>query len=121
MIPFALALLLAACVNEFGWEFLPAGFGMQGYFRYVTQWPLLCIAMFGLHALARHRFVSAVCMAVTVMSSTTALCGAWWFGAYFGLLTPLTHCSKALGVPLTLVSAASALLVFWRWPYVRKR
>ncbi len=112
---FALALLLAACLNEFVWQLAPAGLGVQGAIRYVTQWPLLCVLLLGLHLGLRDRFLSSVCAAVALMSSTTAGCSAYWLATRFVLQPGEEQCSKVWGVPMLLVSAAAALAVFWRW------
>jgi hypothetical protein len=111
----ALLILLAACVHEFTWQLIPDGLGLQGNWRNITQWPLICGALVALHVLARHRFVSAVAAAVAIMSSTTAGCSAWWFFARFELVAGKEQCSRAMSFPLLLVSASVALLVFWCW------
>lgn len=95
---------------------LPAGLGLQGNWRAVTQWPLILAALYGVHALAGHRFVSAVCAAVAVMSSTTAGCSAWWFFARWEIVPGIEQCSRHSAVPLMGLSAVAALAVFWRWP-----
>ena len=115
---YALALLVAAGLNEFAWQFAPAG--VQGAIRYVTQWPLICVALLGLHLAFRDRFLSAVCVAVAVMSSTTAGCGAYWLATRFVLQAGEEQCSKEWGVPMLLVSAVAALAVFWRWDYGKR-
>ena len=112
---YALMLLLIGCFHEFAWQLLPVGIGMQGNFRNITQWALLCALFLGVHALARHRFVSAVCAALAVMSSTTAGCSAWWFVARFEWVPGKEQCSKAMSFPLLMLSASVALLVFWCW------
>jgi hypothetical protein len=112
---FALWLLVAACANEFLWWLAPRGAGLQGAIRYVTTWPLICMAMLGLHLWLRDRFLSAVCVAVAVMSSTTAGCSAYWLFTRFVLQPGRDQCSKEWGVPMLLVSAAAALAAFWGW------
>lgn len=112
---FALWLLVAACANEFLWWLAARGTGEQGAIRYVTTWPLVCIAMLGLHLAFRDRFLSAVCAAVAVMSSTTAGCSAYWLFTRFPLLPGRDQCSKEWGAPMLLVSAVAALAAFWGW------
>lgn len=103
----ALAMLLLASAHEFLWQAAPPEF--QRDVRDLTQWPLLCALLWCVHRLAAQRFVSAVCAAVAVMSSTTALCAAWW------LLDRSVHeCSTTYQPPLMLLSAAAALATFWR-------
>lgn len=118
---FALWLLAAACLNEFGWWLAARGTGEQGAIRYVTTWALICVAVLGLHLAFRDRFLSAVCAAVAVMSSTTAGCSAWWLLTKFELQSGKDQCSKEWGIPMLLVSAAVALAVFWRWPHGKQR
>jgi hypothetical protein len=110
---YALAALVAAAVNEFAWQF--AAPGLQGAIRYITQWPLIAVLLLGLHLAFRDRFLSAVCVAVAVMSSTTAGCSVYWLATKFVLLPGEDQCSKQWGVPMLLVSAVAALAVFWRW------
>jgi hypothetical protein len=115
---YALAVLVAAVVNEFAWT---AGEpGTQGAIRYVTQWPLLCVLLLGLHLAFRDRFLTAVCAAAAVMSSTTAGCSAYWLATRFVLQAGEEQCSKEWGVPMLLVSAFVALAVFWRWDYGKR-
>lgn len=116
---FALILLAVACVHEFAWQLAPAG--SQGAVRYVTAWPLVCVVLLGLHLYMRDRFLSAVCMAVALMTSTTAGCSAYWLATKFVLQPGQEQCSKSWGVPMLLVSAAAALAVFWRWPHGKQR
>lgn len=115
---YALAVLSAAAVNEFAWQF--AAPGLQGAVRYVTQWPLIAVLLLGLHLTFCDRFVSAVCAAVAVMSSTTAGCSAYWLATRFVLLPGKDQCSAEWGVPMLLVSAVAALAVFWRWAYGKR-
>jgi len=115
---YALILLAAASVNEFSWQLVPPG--LQGAVRYVTQWPLLCAALLGLHLCFRDRFLTAVCAAVAVMSSTTAGCSAYWLATRFVLQPGEEQCSKQWGVPMLLVSASVAVAVFWRWSYGKR-
>ena len=110
---YALAVLAAASVHEFSWQLAAAG--EQGAVRYVTGWPLVCVLLLGVHLAMRDRFVSAVCAAVAVMTSTTAGCSAWWLATRFVLQPGEEQCSKTWGVPMLLVSAVAALAVFWRW------
>ena len=115
---YAVGLLAAAAVNEFAWQWAPAG--EQGAVRYVTQWPLVCALLLGIHLAFRSRFLSAVCAAVAVMSSTTAGCSVYWLATKFVLLPGEEQCSKQWGVPMLLVSAVAALAVFWRWDYGKR-
>lgn len=114
---YALAVLVAFCVHEFSWQAWPAGLGLQGNWRAITQWPLVCILLLGLHLLARDRFMTAICAAGAVMSFTTAGCSAWWFLERWQVFPGVEHCSARAGVPLLLVSCVAALAVFWRWPH----
>ncbi len=111
----AVLLLAIGCIHEFAWQLLPAGLGLQGNFRNVTQWALFCALFLVVHVLARNRFMSAVCVALTVMSSTTAACSLWWFFARFEWVPGREQCSKAMSFPLLMLSASAALLVFWCW------
>jgi branched-subunit amino acid transport protein AzlD len=118
---YACSVLVAACVNEFAWWQAARGTGEQGAIRYVTTWPLVCMVVLGLHLAFRDRFLSAVCAAVAVMSSTTAGCSVYWLWTKFELQPGQDQCSKEWGVPMLLVSAAVALAVFWRWPHGKQR
>lgn len=113
-------LLAAACVNEFAWWHLATGTGEQGAVRYITTWALICAAALGLHLALRDRFITAVCVAVAFMSSTTAGCSAYWLATKFVLQPGEDQCSKQWGVPMLLVSAVAALAVYWRWPYAKR-
>lgn len=105
----ALAILAFACIHEFGWQFSPAELGLQRDIRDITQWALICSLVWSLHVLARNKFASAVAAAVAVMSSTTALCAAWWM-----IDRDVYQCSQTLQSPVMLLSAFVALAVFWR-------
>lgn len=105
----ALCLLGIACVHEFAWQLVPADWGIQRDVRDVTQWALICALCWCLHALALHRAISAVCAAVAVMSSTTALCALWWL-----FDRTVYQCSATYQAPLMLLSAFAALATFWR-------
>lgn len=111
----ALLVLVLACVHEFAWQFLPDGLGLQGNLRAVTQCPLIVALLFGVSAMARERFVSAVCVAVAIMSSTTALGSVWWFLARWDAVPNIEHFSRQAAAPMLLLSAVAALAVFWRW------
>lgn len=112
----ALLLLVLACVHEFAWQKFPAGVGLQGNVRNVTLWPLICIACLTISVLARDRFATAVCAAVCVMTSTTALCSAWWLIAPFETGPGKWQCSAQIGPPIFLISIVAALWTFWRYP-----
>lgn len=114
-----LLILAAACVHEFAWQFFPAG--TQGAARDVTQWWLILALCWTAHCLARDRFLSAVCAAVAVMSSTTAGCASWWFLARFAIVAGQDGCSKEWGFPMLMLSALAALAVFFWWPHERRR
>jgi len=114
-----LLILAAACVHEFAWQLFPAG--TQGAARDVSQWWLILSLCWASHCLARERFLSAVCAAVGVMSSTTAGCSAWWFAARFQIVVGMDGCSKQWGVPMLLISAVAALAVFFWWPHAQRR
>lgn len=114
----ALLLLLAAVIHEFAWQAFPIH--LQGDIRYVTLWPLICSALWMLH-MVRDRFLSAVCAAVAVMTSTTAGCSAWWLMTRFVVEPGQEQCSKQWGLPMALLSAAAACAVFWRWPNGKQR
>tara|TARA_R110000868_G_scaffold44563_2_gene148652 strand:+ start:1466 stop:1822 length:357 start_codon:yes stop_codon:yes gene_type:complete len=105
----ALLVLVLACLHEFAWLAVPYEF--QGDVRAITQWPLvtcLCIVC----ALAMwDRFVTACCLAVGLMSSTTAICSAAWLVAPWPIEPGAEQCSTHWGVPLLLVSGLAALLV----------
>ena len=118
---YAMCLLVAACANEFIWWLAARGTGEQGAIRYVTTWSLICMALLGLHLALRDRFLSAVCAAVAVMSSTTAGCSAYWLFSRFELQPGRDQCSKEWGVPMLAVSAVVALSVFWRWNHGKQR
>lgn len=112
---FALAVLVAACVHEFAWQALPAGLGLQGNMRNVTQWVLTCTLLAVFYQLARSRFVAAVCVAVALMSSTTAACSGWWLISRFDILPGREQCSKVWSLPMLMLSCVAALAVFWLW------
>ena len=115
----ALLVLAAACAHEFAWQLFPVE--LQGDVRSVTQWGLICSACYVMHALARDRFMSAVCAAVALMSSTTAGCSVYWLATRFVTIPGQEQCSRTWGVPMMLISAAAAVAVFWRWPRGRHR
>jgi hypothetical protein len=112
----ALVLLVFACIHEFAWQLFPAGVGIHGNVRNVTLWPLICSACITIAVLARDRFATAVCVAVAMMTSTTALCSAWWLASPFDTGPGKWQCSTQLGQPIFLVSIIAALLTFWRYP-----
>ncbi len=116
---FALPLLAAACVHEFMWRMFPVG--TRGACRDVTQWWLILALCWTVHCLARQRFVSAVCAAVAVMSSTTAGCASWWFAARFQIVPGMDGCSEHWGVPMLMISALAALATFFWWPHAKRR
>ena len=113
-----LLILLAACVHEFGWQLMPAG--ARGAARDVTQWWLILSLCWAVHCFARERFLSAVCAAVAVMSSTTALCAAWWLAARFEIAAGADGCSTQWGFPMLMLSSLAASAVFFRWPHGKR-
>lgn len=104
-------ILAAAVAHEFAWQLAP--WELQGAIRDVTQWWLVCSLCWAVHCLARVRFVSSVCAAVAVMSSTTALCAAWWLATRFEIVAGCDGCSKQWGAPMLMISAVAALAVFF--------
>ena len=110
----AVALLAFAVTHEFGWLYWPAE--LQGDVRSVTQWPLVACLCALLALVARSRDVTAACVAVAVMSSTTAACSAVWIYAPWPVQPGQEQCSAHWGVPVLLVSVLAACLVLWRWP-----
>ena len=111
----ALLVLVIACVHEYAWQLLPTGYGLQGNFRNVTQWFLVCSLLWAFYRSARSRFVAAVCAAVAIMSSTTAGCSAWWLYARFEIIPGQVQCSKVWWSPMMTLSCIAALAVFWWW------
>jgi hypothetical protein len=108
-----LALLGFACLHEFVWQlFQPDA---QGDVRSVTQWGLIASLCWLLHVVARSRWLSAVCAAVVVMSSTTAACSAYWLATRFAVVMGEEQCSRQWSMPMMLLSAVAALAVFWFW------
>lgn len=102
----ALLLLVVACIHEFAWQAFPAG--TRGDVRDLTQWGL--IATFCWVVYRRDARALPVCLAIVVMSSTTALCAGAW------LIRPWPHveggstCSRQLAVPMLLLSVCAASL-----------
>lgn len=114
MIALAVSVLLALCVHEFAWQLWPPE--LQGDVRAVTQWALISSLAMAWAASVQDRFVRAVCACAFVMSSTTALCSAYWLATRFTTVLGQEQCSKAWGMPMLVISAVAALAVFWRWP-----
>lgn len=106
----ALALLAFSCLHEFAWQLIPADLGIQRDVRDLTQWAMVCAFCVAVHSIGRNRLLSAVCAAVAVMSSTTALCALWWL-----VDRTVYQCSATYQAPVMLLSAFAALAVFWRW------
>lgn len=114
-----LLILLAGCVHEFAWQL--AAQELQGAVRDVTQWWLVLALCWSVHCFARERFLSAVCAVVAVMSSTTALCAAWWLSVRFEIVAGADGCSTQWGFPMLMLSALAALAAFFGWPHVVRR
>jgi hypothetical protein len=112
----AVALLLFSCLHEFAWQLSPSELGLQRDIRDVTQWAMICAFCWSVHVIASNRLLSAVCAAVAVMSSTTALCALWWL-----FDRSVYQCSATYQGPVMLLSAFAALAVFWRWNDVGER
>lgn len=102
-----------ACLHEFAWQL--ASPETQGDIRSVTQWGLIASLCWGLHILGGNRFLSSVCAAVVVMSSTTAGCSAYWLATRFVTVAGEEQCSRQFSFPLLMLSGFAALAVFWFW------
>lgn len=107
----AQALFVLACVHEFIWQWFPED--IQGDIRAITQWPLLAALCLLVTICARHRFIGAACIAIVVMSSTTALCSIAWLYAPWVLESWEQQCSERWGVPMLLLSGLAAILVLY--------
>lgn len=108
-----LSLLLMAAVHEFAWMLFPGE--LQGDVRNVTQWGVIASLCWVLHVLARSRWISSVCAAVAVMSTTTAGCSALWLAVRFETFLGEEQCSRVMSLPLSMLSAVAALAVFWAY------
>jgi len=114
----ALLILISACLHEFVWQAFSIKY--QGDVRAITQWFLWASCGYTIHKLANHLFVTAAMVAVTIMTLTTAGCAFWWVLTEFVKLPGQEQCSKEWGVPMLLISAFAALVVFFRWPNVKR-
>lgn len=109
----AQCLFVLACVHEFIWQWFPDD--IQGDIRAITQWPLTAAMCLLIAILAKHRFISAACTAIVVMSATTSLCSMAWLYAPWSVELWTQQCSVQWGIPMLLVSVLAALLVLVLW------
>ncbi len=109
----AALLLLTSGLHEFVWQAWPAE--LQGDVRAVTQWPLIASLALCVGVLARHRLVTAACLAVSIMSLTTSACSLVWMVHPWPVLPGADQCSERWGLPMLLVSGIAALFPLCRW------
>lgn len=105
------ALLVLACVHEFAWKMFPDD--IHGDIRALTQLPLLVALCACVAWLSKSRMITAACVAISIMSSTTAMCSAAWLYAPWALESWEQSCSEAWGVPMLLLSGLAAILVLY--------
>lgn len=108
-----LLLLLLACAHEFVWQDWPAG--VQGDVRNITQQGPVWLLCWVFARLAARRFVTAVCAAVAVMSTTTAACSLAWLINPWPVMPGADQCTRRWGVPMLLLSGFAALLALTLW------
>lgn len=109
----AAALLLAACLHEFLWQWFSPD--QQGDVRAVTQWLPIAVPHLLLAWVVRRPIVTAACAAVVLMSSTTAACSLSWLIDPWLTTAGEDQCSRKWGIPMLLVSGIAALLVLSMW------
>lgn len=107
----ALAIIAAGAFHDLSWQLLD--YELQGNWRAMTQaFPLIALSVTAAKGW-RNRFISAACMAVAVMGSTTTLCSAAWF---VGRWNPQAwSCSSEFSNAMVLLSALLACLALTYW------
>jgi len=112
----AAALLMFGCAHEFAWQLFQPD--LQGDVRMLTAWPLTAALLGLLAVICRDRIITAACIAVGIMTSTTALCSAWWLMSPWVVTPGQDQCSERLGFPMLLLSAFAAVcaLSIWKGP-----
>jgi hypothetical protein len=106
--------LLTACsVNEFLWQIFPSD--MAGDIKSITQFPLIVVLCFFVAVLSRSVLTSAVCIAISGMSSTTAICSVWYLYSPWVYIQGTETCSAKTGPVVMLLSALAAMLVLIVW------
>lgn len=104
-------LLVLACIHEFAWKMFSED--IQGDIRALTQWPLLVALCACVAWLSKSRMITAACVAISIMSSTTAMCSAAWLYAPWALESWEQSCSETWGFPMLLLSCFAAILVLY--------
>jgi len=109
----AVVLLTACAVNEFLWQIFPSD--IAGDIKSITQFPLIVALCFFVTMLSRSVLMSAVCVAIAGMSSTTAICSAWYLYSPWVYIQGTETCSAKTGPVVMLLSALAAMLVLIIW------
>jgi hypothetical protein len=108
----ALLIVFAGAFHDLSWQLVD--YDQQGNWRAMTQFmPLLALAIVAARGW-RDRFISAACMAVAVMGSTTTLCSAAWFAIRWDPQS--WSCSREFSNSMVLLSAmlACVALTYWK-------
>ena len=108
----ALAIIASGVIHDLSWQLID--YELQGNWRALTQWlPIAVLAMTAARGW-RDRFISAACMSVAIMGSTTTLCSAAWFVARWDAQS--WSCSREFSNGMVLLSAllACVALAYWR-------
>lgn len=108
----ALLIVAAGTFHDLSWQLI--SYELQGNWRALTGWlPLVVLAVVAARGW-RNRFVSAACMAVAVMGSTTTLCSLAWFLVRWD--TRAWSCSREFSNGMVLLSAllACVALTYWK-------
>lgn len=107
----ALAIVAAGAFHDLSWQLVD--YEIQGNWRALTQWfPLLALALVAARGW-RDRFVSAACMAVAVMGSTTTMCSAAWLAVRWD--PHVWSCSREFSNAMVLLSALAACVALTYW------
>jgi hypothetical protein len=104
-------LLVLACIHEFAWKMFSED--IQGDIRALTQWPLLVALCAFVAWLSKSRMITAACVAISIMSSTTAMCSAAWLYSPWSIESWEQSCSETWGFPMLLLSCFAAILVLY--------
>ena len=103
----ALTIILLGVVHETLWQFWPDD--LQGDIEAITRWPLIVSICVALASSWRSHNITAACVCVSIMSSTTALCSAWYLIDPWVPIPEQEQCSAHWGPLSMLLSVACAL------------
>lgn len=107
----ALSIIAAGAVHDLSWQLVD--YEVQGQWRALTQFlPIAVLAMAAARGW-RNRFISAACMAVAIMGSTTTICSTAWFLVRWD--PQAWSCSREFSNAMVLLSALLACLALTYW------